>query len=84
MDTDADDDAEALILFGLVAAVLVLLVVRARIAERIRRETARQGEQPAPPQPGQAPQQPAPNGDADGGLFPRPDDPARQEWEILR
>jgi SEL1 protein len=74
-------DTETLILFALVAAVLVLMVVRARIAERLRREAARQPGGPAPPQPGQAPRPP---GDADAGLFPGPNDPARQDWAVLR
>jgi hypothetical protein len=54
---DADDDREALVLLALGAAVLVLLVVRGHIAERLRREAERNGGAPVPaqPQPGQVP-----------------------------
>lgn len=62
------EDAETLVFFGLISAILVLFVVRARIMDRLRREIQvvqdrrdgqdqgdQQAQGPAMPQPGQAP-----------------------------
>jgi hypothetical protein len=78
-DGGDDDDIEMLVLFGIVAAVIFLLVIRARITERLRRDEGQgQGQDP------QGQGQPVPNGGQDRGLFPGPDDPARPDWAIIR
>lgn len=76
---DADDFFETMMLVALCLVVAVLLYIRTRIVDRMRREQRqpRQQDQPANGNPGQAPAQ-------NGGLFPPPGDPARDEWAILR
>lgn len=67
-------------LVALCLVVSVLLYIRTRIVERMRREQQQQQQQqnqPANGNHGQAPAQ-------EGGLFPPPGDPARNEWAILR
>jgi SEL1 protein len=66
-----------MILVGLVVLVSGLVYLRARIAERIRREEQARNGNPAHPQPGQAPQ-------LNRGLFPPEGDPERPNWVVLR
>ncbi|EGO00684.1 hypothetical protein SERLA73DRAFT_105051 [Serpula lacrymans var. lacrymans S7.3] len=74
-EEDVDDFAETMLLVALCLAVSILLYVRTRFVERVRREERQQGEEGN----GQQPAQPPP----DLGAFPGPDDPARNEWNIL-
>lgn len=72
-DADTDDFGETMLLVSLCIVISILLYIRTRIVERMRREQRNQG---------QGGEQPAQNGDR--GVFPGPDDPARQDWAILR
>jgi SEL1 protein len=73
-EEDIDEFWETMLLVLLCLAVSVLLYVRTRMVERMRRDQRPQGggenEQPPPP--------------ANGGVFPPPGDPARNEWAVLR
>jgi SEL1 protein len=69
-DIEIDDASETFLLILLVLAIAILLYVRTRIVERMRRD---QGEQR--PQGQQA---------QNHGVFPPPGDPARHEWAIQR
>lgn len=64
-----DEFLEMMLLVGLCLVVAVLIYIRTRLVERIRRE--REERDPGQPRP-------------DPGLFPPPDDPARQDWQIVR
>lgn len=68
----ADEFVETMLLVGLCVAVAVLIYVRTRIMERVRRE-----EQEAERPPGEQQRQ-------NLGVFPPADDPARQDWLIWR
>ena len=72
-DVQIDDFAETMLLISLCIVISILLYIRTRIVERMRREQRNQG---------QAAEQQAANGNR--GVFPPPDDPARQEWAIMR
>ncbi|KAJ3575054.1 hypothetical protein NP233_g1348 [Leucocoprinus birnbaumii] len=76
---DVDDFFETMMLVALCLLVSVLLYIRTRIVERMRREQRQQQQQdqPANGNHGQAPAQ-------ERGLFPPPGDPARNDWAILR
>ncbi|KAJ7594970.1 hypothetical protein C8J56DRAFT_1002681 [Mycena floridula] len=69
---EGDEFSETMLLVVLCLAVSILIYVRTRIVDRIRRNQQQgQGEhQQAPPE--------------DNGLFPPAGDPARNEWAILR
>lgn len=73
-DVQIDDFGETILLVLLCLVISILLYIRTRIVERMRRDQRNQG---------QAADQQAPNGNR-GGVFPPPGDPARQEWAILR
>ncbi|KIM40271.1 hypothetical protein M413DRAFT_446444 [Hebeloma cylindrosporum] len=73
-DIEIDEFGETMILVLLCLLISLLLYIRTRIVERMRRDQRQQG------QGGDQP--PAANGN--GGLFPPPGDPARNEWAILR
>ncbi|KAA1470562.1 HCP-like protein [Dentipellis sp. KUC8613] len=74
----ADEFAETVMLVGLCLVVTLLLYIRGRMVERLRREAREQNgneqEQAAP----------QPQIQANGGLFPPEGDPARDEWAIVR
>ena len=72
-DVQIDDFAETMLLISLCIVISILLYIRTRIVERMRREQRNQG---------QAGEQQAGNGNR--GVFPPPDDPARQDWAIMR
>ncbi|TFK74016.1 HCP-like protein [Pluteus cervinus] len=74
-EEDADDFRETMLLVFLCCLVSVLLYIRTRIVDRMRRDQQRQQEQQAVG--GQQPER-------RDGLFPGPGDPARDEWAILR
>lgn len=80
-DNDIDDFVETMMLVALCLLVSVLLYIRTRMVERMRREQQQQQQQQ---------QNPAANGNhrqapgQEGGLFPPPGDPARNEWAIMR
>lgn len=75
-EADLDEFGETMLLVLLCLVISVLLYVRTRIVERMRRDVREQEGQGAGGQNG------AQNGD--GGLFPPRGDPARNEWAILR
>lgn len=72
-DVEIDEFGETMLLVLLCVVISILLYIRTRIVERMRREQRNQG---------QAGEEQAPNGN--GGVFPPPGDPARQDWAILR
>lgn len=72
-DGFVDEFRETMILVLLCLLVSVLIYVRTRILERMRREQ-REGEQPNQNQ----------NEGNQNGVFPPPGDPARLDWAILR
>ena len=67
-DIEDDDVTETFLLVFLCLAIAVLLYIRTRIVERMRRD---QGEQ-------------RPQDAQNHGVFPPPGDPARNEWAIQR
>lgn len=69
---EVDEFGETMLLVLLCLVISILLYIRTRIVERMRRDQRPAGEQ----------QEPARNGD--GGIFPPPGDPARNDWAILR
>ncbi|KAF8891764.1 hypothetical protein BD779DRAFT_1643181 [Infundibulicybe gibba] len=71
-DEEMGDTMETVLLVALCVFISILLYVRARIVDRMRRDQQQQG--------GDGNQPPA----ANGGVFPPPGDPARNEWAILR
>jgi SEL1 protein len=73
-DVEIDEFGETMILVLLCLLISLLLYIRTRIVERMRRDQRQQG------QGGDQP--PAANNN--GGVFPPPGDPARNEWAILR
>jgi SEL1 protein len=75
---DEDELSETMILFILVLAVSVLIYVRTRIVDRVRRDQQGAG--------GEGEHQAQGGGQQrnDGGRFPPPGDPAREDWAILR
>lgn len=66
-----------MVLVMLCVAVSVLLYVRTRIVDRLRRDQQRRQQQ-------QGDQQVPPAAAGNGGVFPAPGDPARNEWAVLR
>lgn len=70
-DDDEDEFRETMLLVLLCLVISVLLYVRTRIVDRLRRD-----QRPAQDQPEQR--------QANGGVFPPVGDPARNEWAILR
>lgn len=72
---DADEFQETMLLVLLCLAVSILLYLRTRLVDRMRRDQ----QQPQGPNEAQ-PAQPH----ADRGIFPPPGDPARADWAILR
>jgi SEL1 protein len=82
---DVDEFGETVLLVMLCLGVSVLLYIRTRLVERMRRD--QQEQQQAPGQPPQPPPQGQPQPAvpaADNGLFPPPGDPARDEWAVVR
>ena len=73
-DVEFDEFGETLVLILLCLVISVLLYVRTRIIERMRREQRQQQQGEGN---GEQPQRP-------NGFFPPPGDPARNEWAILR
>lgn len=73
-DVAIDDFGETMLLVLLCLVISILLYIRTRIVERMRREQRNQGQ-------GGDQQGQAPNGNR--GVFPPPGDPARQDWAIL-
>ena len=69
-DVQMNDFAETMLLISVCIVVSILLYIRTRTVERMRREQRNQGEQQA--------------GNGDRGVFPPPGDPARQDWAIMR
>jgi len=69
---EVDEFGETMLLVLLCLVISILLYIRTRIVERMRRDQRPAGEQPEPAQNG------------DGGMFPPPGDPARNDWAILR
>ncbi|KAF8161262.1 hypothetical protein B0H34DRAFT_372708 [Crassisporium funariophilum] len=72
-EAEVDEFGETMVLILLCLVISILLYIRTRIVERMRRDQRDQG---------QAGDQQAPNGN--GGVFPLPGDPARNDWAILR
>jgi SEL1 protein len=70
-DVQMNDFAETMLLISVCIVVSILLYIRTRTVERMRREQRNQG---------QAGEQQAGNGDR--GVFPPPGDPARQNWAM--
>ena len=73
-EEDVDEFAETMLLVVLCLMVSILLYVRGRWVERLRREEEQRRQAN-----GQPPQQPQPQ-----GVFPPPGDPAQEDWAILR
>lgn len=73
-DAEIDEFGETMVLFLLCLVISILLYIRTRIVERMRRDQREQGQ-------GGEQQQAPPNGN---GVFPPPGDPARGDWAILR
>jgi SEL1 protein len=82
-EEEIDEFAETVLLLSLCLLVSVLFYVRTRVVraqQQRQQEQEQQGERgddPPPPPPPPPPQ-------GDGGLFPLPGDPARDEWAVLR
>ncbi|RPD53449.1 hypothetical protein L227DRAFT_617028, partial [Lentinus tigrinus ALCF2SS1-6] len=88
-EEDVDEFAETMLLVVLCLMVSVLLYVRGRWVDRIRREEEERRRQAngngngnGNGQPGQQQQQR--DGANPNGVFPPPGDPARDDWAILR
>ncbi|KAI0062446.1 HCP-like protein [Artomyces pyxidatus] len=79
-EEDADEFIETMMLVVLCLVVSLLLYIRGRWVERLRREDQQQRMQQAQQPVPAAPAAPQP----DGGLFPPPGDPARNEWAVIR
>ncbi|EJF57566.1 HCP-like protein [Dichomitus squalens LYAD-421 SS1] len=77
-EEDVDEFAETMLLVVLCLMVSVLLYVRGRWVDRIRREEEERRRQGGGGQPDQQQVQGA------NGVFPPPGDPARDDWAILR
>ena len=71
-DVQIDDFGETMFLVLLCLVISILLYIRTRVVERMRREQRNQ----------EAVDQQAGNGN--GGVFPPPGDPARQDWAVVR
>lgn len=85
-EEEVDEFAETMLLVVLCLMVSVLLYVRGRWVDRIRREEEerrRQANGNAPNVGGQPGQQQQ-NGANPNGVFPPPGDPARDDWAVLR
>jgi SEL1 protein len=84
-DDNVDEFRETILLVMLCLGVSVLLYIRTRLVERIRRDQ-QQDQQAQQQVPEQAPQQqaPPPAPPAEIGLFPPPGDPARDDWAVIR
>ena len=80
-EENVDEFAETMLLVVLCLMVSVLLYVRGRWVDRIRREEEERRRQGGGGQPGQQQQQQAQGAN---GVFPPPGDPARDDWAILR
>ncbi|KJA28931.1 hypothetical protein HYPSUDRAFT_33390 [Hypholoma sublateritium FD-334 SS-4] len=74
-DAEIDEFGETMLLVLLCLVISILLYIRTRIVERMRRDVREQEGQ------GANGQNVAQNGN--GGLFPPPGDPARNEWAIF-
>ena len=72
-DEEADEFVETMVLVVLCLIVSLLLYIRGRWVERLRREEQQQRRQLE-----QEPQE------LDNGLFPPPGDPARDDWAVAR
>jgi len=73
-EEDMDEFAETVLLLSLCVLVSVLFYVRTRVVrtqQQQRQQQQGEGDNQRPP-------------NADGGVFPAPGDPARDEWAILR
>ncbi|KAM5533642.1 hypothetical protein V8D89_012690 [Ganoderma adspersum] len=81
-EEEVDEFAETMLLVVLCLMVSVLLYVRGRWVDRIRREEEERRRQAAGQQ-GQQ-QQNLGQGQGANGVFPPPGDPARDEWAVLR
>lgn len=73
-DGEIDEFGETVVLVLLCLVISILLYIRTRIVERMRRDQREQGQA--------GDQQGRPN--VNGGVFPPPGDPARADWAILR
>lgn len=73
-DGDTNEFTETMMLVALCLVISILLYIRTRIVERMRRDQGNQQQGPNVP----AAQ---PNGN---GLFPGAEDPARNDWVVLR
>lgn len=78
-DADYDEFGETMLLILLCLVISVLLYIRTRIVERMRREVREQQGQG-----GDQNQNAQPRNGNERGLFPPPGDPARDDWAILR
>jgi SEL1 protein len=85
-EDDVNEFGETMLLILLCLGLSVLLYVRTRLVERMRRNQQQPEDQLQQQRPDQlAPQeQQPPPPPADLGLFPPADDPARDEWAIVR
>ncbi|KAF8653295.1 hypothetical protein AX16_003996 [Volvariella volvacea WC 439] len=75
-EEDVDEFQETMLLVLICALISVLLYVRTRIVDRMRRDNQREAQQ------GQQQQQQ--QQERGNGLFPPPGDPARDDWAIMR
>ena len=82
-EEEVDEFAETMLLVVLCLMVSVLLYVRGRWVDRIRREEEERRRQAAGGAQGQQ-QQNLRQGEGANGVFPPPGDPARDEWAVLR
>lgn len=84
-DEEVDEFTETMLLVVLCLMVSILLYVRGRWVDRIRREEERR-RQAAGGQQGQQGQQGQNHDQGQGanGVFPPPGDPARDQWAVLR
>lgn len=69
-EEDDDEYSETMLLIILCVTVSVLIYVRTRIVRRMRHDQQQQQQQQGPA--------------INGGMFPPPGDPARNDWAVLR
>jgi SEL1 protein len=74
-EDDADEFVETMVLVVLCLIVSLLLYIRGRWVERLRREEQQQRQQV---------EQGEEQQEHDNGLFPPPGDPARDDWAVPR
>jgi SEL1 protein len=71
-EDETDEFVETMVLVVLCLIVSLLLYIRGRWVERLRREEQQQRRQMEQRE------------EQDNGLFPPPDDPARDDWAVAR